>query len=80
MESFGLLRYCRCGTGGSSLAANMLAAKAMTLLEPVVDDEETDDEGPLFDFEFATSDDIQTISTSDDIFFKESSHRWNRAP
>ncbi|KAL0910403.1 hypothetical protein M5K25_021382 [Dendrobium thyrsiflorum] len=57
MESFGLLRYWRGGTSGSSSAANMPAAEAMTLLEPAVDDEETDDEGPFFDLEFADPED-----------------------
>ncbi|KAI0496798.1 hypothetical protein KFK09_023122 [Dendrobium nobile] len=57
MESFGLLRYWRGGTGGSSSAANMPAAEAMTLLEQGVDGEETDDEGPFFDLEFVDPED-----------------------
>ncbi|KAH0449230.1 hypothetical protein IEQ34_023030 [Dendrobium chrysotoxum] len=106
MESFSLLRYWRGGTSEFSLAANMPATEAMTLLEPTVDDETIDDEGPYFDLDFSNPKDrsteergrdheedeqledredekdfdfslnssdgsnIQTISTSDDIFFK----------
>ncbi|XP_020583874.1 probable membrane-associated kinase regulator 2 [Phalaenopsis equestris] len=57
MESFSFLKYWRGGTGGSTSAANIPPSDAIKLPEPATDDEQTDEEGPFFDLEFAAPED-----------------------